>query len=185
MYTTARRESDLHGILELQGRNLVTNLSAEDILGEGFVTVRHSLDDLQKMNAIEQHVIARDNDIVIAYLLAMTSASRNDIPVLVPMFEIFESIQYDGQPLAAFNFIVVGQVCVDKAYRGQGVFDTCYQFYRTAFQKKYQFAVTEIVASNHRSQRAHERVGFKTIHQYIAPDKEVWNIVLLDWRKDL
>jgi hypothetical protein len=180
----AKHESDLQGILALQRRNLITNLSKEEILAQGFVTVRHSLNDLQKMNAIEQHVIATENNKVIAYLLAMTSASKNDIPVLVPFFETLENIQFEGQSLTAFNFIVVGQACVDKAYRGQGVFDKCYQFYRTNFQQKYEFVVTEIVAKNHRSQRAHERVGFKTIHEYIAPDNEVWNIVLMDWRKD-
>ncbi len=182
-YTTAKNDNDLLGILDLQKRNLPLNLTREEILSQGFVTVHHRMEDLQKMNAIEQSVIAKDNDEVIAYLLAMTEKSRNDIPVLVPMFEAFETIAYGNSVLSKYHYMVVGQVCVDKNYRGQGVLDKCYRLYIERFREKYDFAVTEIAASNSRSMNAHSRVGFKTIHEYVAPDKEAWNIVLLDWRQ--
>ncbi len=180
-YTTSKTDAELQGILDLQKRNLASNLSRDEIESQGFVTVLHSMQDLEKMNSIEQHVIAKEDDKVIAYLLAMTELSKHDIPVLIPMFEAFDKIMFHGNPLASYNFIVVGQACVDKQYRGQGVFDGCYEHYRKVFSK-YDFAVTEIATSNLRSLRAHQRVGFKSIHKYIAPDGEDWDIVLLDWR---
>lgn len=177
VYTTSQTEKDLQGIISLQRKNLARNLNAQEIKEQGFVTVVHSLADLEKMNAIEQHVIAKRDDEVVAYLLAMTVASKNDIPVLIPMFEMFEQIMYNGKPVAAYNYIVVGQVCVDKNCRGQGVFDACYAKYKEEFQHKYDFAITEIATSNQRSINAHKRVGFSELHRYIAPDGEEWSIV--------
>jgi L-amino acid N-acyltransferase YncA len=183
VYTTSQNDNDLKGILNLQKINLARNLHQEEIESQGFVTVLHRLEDLQKMNAIEQHIIAKDNDTVIAYLLAMTEKSKFDIPVLVPMFEVFENLEHINKPLSQYNYIVVGQVCVDKKYRGQGVLDKCYDLYIDRFRRRYDFAITEISASNQRSLNAHKRIGFKTIHEYNAPDGERWAIVLLEWTK--
>ena len=180
-YTTAQDDRNLLGILDLQRRNLATNLQEDEIRSQGFVTVLHSIEDLRKMNAIEQHVIAVDNDQVVAYLLAMTQSSRNDIPVLVPMFDMIETIVFQGQPLSASSYIVVGQACVDRLYRGQGVFDAIYEQYARCFQSRYRYVITEIDAMNTRSLRAHSRVGFKTIHVYTTSSGVTWHIVLWDW----
>jgi len=71
------------------------------------------------MNDLEQHVICKDEEKVIAYLLAMTAAAQHDIPILIPMFESFKTILYEGKPVSEYNYIVVGQVCVDKITGGR------------------------------------------------------------------
>ena len=181
VYTTSGNDDDLYGILALQKRNLAANLAEEEIASQGFVTVSHSFEDLAKMNAVEQSVIAKDGDEVIAYLIAMTGKSKFDIPVLVPMFELFEKIEFRGKTLAVCNYMVVGQVCVDKNYRGKGILDDCYRYYRERFKDRYDFAITEIANSNARSIKAHARIGFKTIREYTAPDGQIWSIVILEW----
>jgi L-amino acid N-acyltransferase YncA len=180
-YSTSKTHRDLEQILALQKQNLAAGLTAEQIASQGFVTVSHSFADLQKMNAIEEHVIAKDNDRVIAYILAMTARSRYDIPVLLPMFEMFEQIAWHNKKIAEYRYIVVGQVCVAEGYRGKGVFDACYAAYKDHFKNKYDFAITEIATRNQRSLNAHRRVGFETIHEYQAPDGEDWSIVLWKW----
>ena len=181
IYTTANSTEDLLGIIALQKKNLAVNLSPDEISSQGFVTVIHSLADLQKMNAIERHVIAKDGDRVIAYLLAMTTASKNDIPILVSMFETFDTISYRDRPLSTWHYIVVGQVCVDKDYRGQGVLMETYKKYREQFSRGYDFAITEIAIRNTRSIRAHEKIGFTEAHRFTAPDGEEWSIVIWEW----
>jgi ribosomal protein S18 acetylase RimI-like enzyme len=181
-YTTAKSKEDLEGILSLQQANLAVNLSREDILSQGFVTVVHRYEDLEKMNNIEQHIIAKDGNKIIAYLLAMTKHAKRDIPILLPMFEIFDSINYENKTVSSFNYMVVGQVCVDKNYRGQGILDKCYNFYKENFKNRYDFAITEIAVSNTRSIRAHKRVGFSEIHHYTGPDKVEWSIVVWNWK---
>ncbi|MEI9954774.1 MAG: GNAT family N-acetyltransferase [Ferruginibacter sp.] len=181
VYTTSTTENDLLGIIALQKKNLAINLQHDEITKQGFVTVVHSLDDLQKLNAIEQHVICKDGEKVVAYLLAMTVQSQFDIPVLLPMFNMFEQILYKDNPVSFYNYIVVGQVCVDKNYRGHGILDKCYEYYKTCFSKKYDFAITEIASRNQRSIKAHQRIGFTEIHKYTAPGNEEWSIVVLEW----
>ncbi len=182
-YTRAITNEDLLGILALQKANLSDALTKEEIESQGFVTVNHSYEELKNLNDIEKHLIAKEDDKVIAYLLAMTERSKYDLPVLIPMFNIFESILYADKLIASCNYIVVGQVCVDKQYRGQGILDQCYAAYKDHFSNKYDFAITEIAGSNLRSLQAHKRIGFQNIHQYIAEDKTEWHIVLWNWGK--
>lgn len=179
--TTSKTDQDLLQILALQKKNLPQSLTQEEISREGFVTVHHSFEALKKMNSYEQSVIAREHDTVVAYLLAMTQRSKNDIPVLVPMFEVFNQVVYQGKKISEFHYLVVGQVCVAKEFRGMGVLDECYREYKKRFEKKYDFAITEIAQKNVRSMKAHERIGFKTIHQYRESNGADWNIVLWDW----
>lgn len=181
IYTTSDSESDLRGILELQRRNLAINLPAEEVSSQGFVTVVHSYEDLKGLNDIEQHIIAKDGDQIAGYLLAMTAQSKTDIPILIPMFELFDRIVFQGKTIADFNYLVVGQVCVDKNYRGQGILDQCYAAYKNHFKGKYDFAITEIATRNARSINAHKRVGFSEIHRYRDPAGEEWSVVVWAW----
>ena len=183
IYTTATSDKDVQGILTLQQKNLATKLTEAYMQSQGFVTVAHRFQDLEKMRDIEPSIIAKDDDEIIAYILAMTQQSKNDIPVLVPMFDMFDKISYWGKPVAAYNYLVVGQVCVDEKYRGKGIIDNCYEAYKTHFQGKYDFAVTEIAAKNMRSINMHQRIGFKEIHQYTAPDGILWSVVIWDWNQ--
>ncbi|RIW14093.1 GNAT family N-acetyltransferase [Algoriphagus lacus] len=180
---SAENESELKGILELQEANLFQNLSPIEKSEQGFVTVKHSLEQLTAMNELAAHVIAKDGDQVAGYILAMTKASRAVIPVLVPMFEQFDQLKVDGQPISALDYLVIGQICVGKNYRGQGLFDQMYAEYRKKFSGKYEFGITEIATSNLRSLNAHHRVGFETIHIFRDTIQE-WAIVVWKW-KDL
>jgi predicted GNAT superfamily acetyltransferase len=180
-FTSSNTEKDLKGILELQRANLADALTPGEIQREGFVTVVHSFDVLKKLNGIEKHIIAKEHDKVIAYLLAMTQQSKHDIPILIPMFKIFEETMYEDKPVSSYNYLVVGQVCVAKEYRGRGVLDKCYDAYKNYFSNKYDFAITEIDYRNLRSINAHKRIGFKEIYRYVSGKTE-WSIVVWDWQ---
>ena len=181
--TQATSEQDLRGILHLQGENLATNLSPEERASQGFVTVVHSYEQLSDLNVQEKHIVAKEGDRVIGYLLAMTQRSKGDIPVLIPMFEMFNELVYGGKRIADQNYIVVGQVCIDKSYRGKGILDQCYAAYKEYYGNKYSFAITEIATANTRSLAAHKRVGFERVKTYAAPDGVDWEVVVWNWRK--
>jgi ribosomal protein S18 acetylase RimI-like enzyme len=172
---------ELQGILDLQRINLLSEISEKESADQGFVTVRHSMEQLKLMHTIEPHVIAKDGDKVIGYILAMTKESRDLVPVLVPMFEQFDRLNFGEKLLSDHDYLVIGQICVDKSYRGQGIFDKMYELYRSTFASRYDFAITEIALSNFRSLKAHQRVGFRTIHEFDDTTQN-WAIVLLDWK---
>jgi predicted GNAT superfamily acetyltransferase len=182
IYTTSETKYDLEGILTLQKINLARGLTKDEIESQGFVTVDHSFEQLVKLNGHEKHIIGKENEKVIAYLLAMTKQSRFDIPILTPMFELFDNISYKDKKISDYNYLVVGQVCVDRAWRGRGILDHCYAAYRQHYSTRYDFAITEIASTNLRSLKAHKRIGFEEIKTYSSPDKTEWIVVLWDWK---
>lgn len=180
---TKATEQDLKGILRLQQSNLKEHLSPDEIASQGFVTVVHDMPLIRRLNEQEQHIVAKAGDEVVGYTLAMTREARNEIPVLVSLFDQLENIPFGDKMLAAHRFIVVGQVCVHKAYRGQKVLDRCYMAYREAYQGKYEMAITDIVSSNFRSRKAHQRIGFREVKSFTDEGGTAWVIVVWDWRK--
>lgn len=182
LFKSAETPEELEGILSLQSFNLFQNISESEKETQGFVTVHHSLDQLASMNSIARHLIAKDREKVVGYILAMTKASKTLIPVLVPMFDQFDRLLYREKPVSDYNYLVIGQICVDKNYRGQGIFDRMYAAYRELFSDRFDFAITEIAVSNVRSIKAHQRVGFEVIHEF-SDSTQDWAIVALDWKK--
>lgn len=180
--TQSKSSDDLQGIIALQRANLKALITVEEKEAQGFVFVQHSLEDLQKLDAIEGQVVALDVDKVVAYILVMTKDSKSEIPQLIPMFNQFDQVEYLDRKVSEYNYVAVGQVCIGKEYRGDGLFEKSYQYYRELFSEKYDFAITEISTSNLRSLRAHKRVGFEGVHTF-HDGVEEWNIVIWDWRQ--
>ncbi len=174
---------ELQQILDLQALNLPTNISQEESQSQGYVTVKHSLELLREMNSVAPQVIAVADNQVIGYALVMVQAFQDRIPVLIPMFERLAELNYQGHSMPHYQYYVMGQVCIAKAFRGQGVFDGMYQFHRQQFSEKYDFVVTQISTHNPRSLAAHRRVGFELLHAYVDPGVDDWEIVIWDWRK--
>ena len=178
---SAESNSELQGILDLQWENHLHSISDSEKNEQGFVTVRHSLEQLQLMNSIAPHIIAKEEEQVVGYILAMTKASKDLVPVLIPMFQQFDQLSYQDKKVSSCDYMVIGQICVGKSHRGQGLFDRMYEAYREAFSSSYEFAITEIAKSNFRSLSAHKRVGFEVIHEFEDETQE-WAIVAWNWK---
>jgi hypothetical protein len=162
--------------LYLRGQNPETE--EED---QGFLTVPHTYEQLLHMHSVEPSVVVMDGDQVAGYALVMTRESQEIVPILIPMFQHFDRLSYEGKPLNDYRFYVMGQVCVQKDYRGGGVFDMLYLKHRELFQNSYSFVITEISTRNHRSLRAHERVGFRSVDVF-RDETDEWNVTLWDWK---
>ncbi len=180
-YSTAQSVHELQQILTLQKANLPDHLSETEINSQGFVTVSHDFDLLAEMNSKKSHIIAKSNDEVIGYALVMLETFKNHIPVLVPMFDQIKAINYKGHPMAEIDFFIMGQVCIAKPFRGQGVFKGLFEKMKIEMSPYYQMIVTEVAIRNPRSLKAHANVGFKTIKEYQAEDGEEWAIIAWDW----
>lgn len=177
-YTVAATDSDLYGILQLQRDNLATTISRAEALEEGFVTVEHNFPLLKQMNSPYPHIIAKVDDQVVGYTLVMLHALRDEIPVLVPMFEQIDQIEFEGHLLKDSRYFIMGQVCIAKGYRGRGVFQGLYEEMARRMCSDFQYIITEVSLRNQRSLRAHHKVGFQTIKEFRSDDGEDWIIVL-------
>lgn len=177
-------ESQIHQLLVLQQKNLKKNISKEEMENQGFVTVEHDFEKLSAMNDALPQIIALQNENLAGYALSMPISFKNIIPELVPMFELLDSLNYKNKSLKSYKYYVMGQICVDKSMRGMGVFQKLYQEHAKEFSEKFDFIVTEVSINNKRSMRAHEKVGFKSIHEYYDPENDDdWAVVLWEFGK--
>lgn len=181
-YTFAKTEEDLAGILALQVANLPGSISHEEALEQGFLTVVHDLDLLRDMNSPHPHTIAKEGDEVIGYALSMTEAFKERIPVLIPFIEKMQEMEWAGRPASDYRYILMGQVCVAKSHRGQGVFEGLYRKMQERMAPHFELIITEISDRNPRSLRAHEKAGCVEMIRYQVPDGERWVVVGLDCR---
>ncbi|WP_426751158.1 GNAT family N-acetyltransferase [Myxococcus sp. Y35] len=178
--TAVKHRAELEQILALQQRNLKQALSADEMRSQGFVTVQHDLPALEQMHAMAPSIVAHHGEALVAYALTMPREARTLTPVLEPMFALFDTLEFRGKPLNQHRFYVMGQICIDKAHRGQGLFDRLYHQHRDHFRDRFDLIVTEVSSRNLRSLRAHERVGFETIHTYQDATDD-WAVVAWDW----
>jgi hypothetical protein len=176
LYKRASTLEELKQIRTLQLQNSSQNITSEEKLQEGFVTVQHTVALLEQMNAACAHIVAKKEEKVVGFALVMLSNFRNEIEVLIPMFERIDSLLQPNQ-----SYVIMGQVCIDRNYRKQGIFRGLYDFYRTELQQEFDFLITEVAAINLRSMSAHEAVGFKVIDSY-KEEGINWNIMLWDWK---
>ena len=182
-YHLAMRPAELEQIIDLQNRNHVNNLSAEQRQREGFVTLRHDMNLLNEISGQYHHVIARDGHKVVGYALTMLKEYQHLIPSLLPMFERVNSLTLNETPINQLRYVMMGQICIDQEHRGRNIANGLYQKMKIALRPHFDMIVTEIATSNERSLLAHQKVGFKIIDQHLAENSEEWKIVAWDWRQ--
>ncbi|MBI1224602.1 MAG: GNAT family N-acetyltransferase [Bacteroidetes bacterium] len=180
-FTTIANDDDIRQVLALQQANLSTQVSPDVATTQGFVTVQHNFELLKKMNEAIPQVIAKDGDRLAGYALVMLPTFQDLIPVLKPMFILFDSLSFNNKNISNYSYYVMGQICVAEGYRGAGIFDGMYLQHRELYGGKFDLVITEIASRNTRSIRAHQRVGFQTIHTF-KDETDLWEIVAWDWK---
>ncbi|MBD3890402.1 GNAT family N-acetyltransferase [Olleya marilimosa] len=176
-YHRAKTNEELQEILELQKQNLRHLITEEQKQKEGFVTLQHDFEILKKMNDACAHCIAKQDQKVVGYALSMLQEFKNQIPLLVPMFEEIDEV-IKNQNLSS-NYIAMGQICVDKNVRGQGAFRGLYKFMAEELKHDFDTIITEVDTKNIRSSQAHQAVGFKVIKNYTSND-QLWEVISLE-----
>ena len=179
--TTVTTDKEIHEILTLQSQNLSAVVSEEQARKDGFVTVKHSFPLLKQMNNAAPQVIAKSNDEVIGYALVMPESFKELIPVLIPMFDMLKTLYYREKKIESYSFYAMGQICIREGFRGLGIFDKLYEKHKTLYASDYDLCITEVSDRNPRSMKAHERVGFETIHTF-KDATDTWNILAWNWR---
>jgi ribosomal protein S18 acetylase RimI-like enzyme len=176
--TQATTVQQMDEIIALQRSNLKAHLSSSEMAEQGFLTVPHTSELLERMNQPMPHSIAVSEGHVAAYALTMTRAFASAIPALVPMFEEIDSTVWQGKTLGEVNYVVMGQICVGKPFRGLGLVSQLYDYMaEQAIAHGFDYIITEIAEANSRSLAAHARSGFQTLHVYEA-DGTRWVLVI-------
>lgn len=181
--TRVKSAADIQGIIDLQQANLKRNLTPEAVQTQGFVTLEHSFEVMKRMNDALPSVIAKDGDKVVGYAIAMLPEFKMDVPALAGLFEIIDQLEFKHRPLKDYNYVIVGQLCVGLGYRGIGLVDKLYQFYRDELSGGFEMCLTDISSNNPRSRKAHEKVGFRVVSSFFDKTaQETWELIVWDWR---
>ena len=89
------------------------------------------------------------------------------IPILVKMIECYDSVLFDGRFLNQYRSYVYGPVCVDRAVRGQGVFESLFHECLAQLTGRFEVGVLFISAENQRSIEAHRRkLGMRWVGEF-------------------
>lgn len=172
--------SELKGIQQLQRINLKKNLTAAEIEKEGFVTAEYSLEFLQLMHKACPSIIAVDGGTVIGYALVALKSTGQHHELLADLFEKIDITVYKGNVLRYASYVVVGQLCVHKDYRGIGLAQKMYAHYKDCLSPEFDYCITDVDSTNPRSLKAHQRTGFQVIDRLHFNGQD-FDLILWDW----
>ena len=175
-------EQELNDLKRLQNANLRKLIGEEEAMKEGFVTSEYSIELLKKMHDEHPSIIAKEEDEVVGYIIVTNKAVLGEHEEIDHLFDTVDAMEFNGQLLKNATYILVGQLCVGKSHRGQGLVQAMYNYYKENFSDKYQYLVTDISQANLRSIKAHKKTGFETIG-VIEQVGTGWDIVLWNWNK--
>ena len=178
--TRVSSPSEIIGIRDLQALNLKQNITAEEAFEQGFLTAAFTLEYLQQMNAASPAIIAKDGDKVVGYALVATKEIRKGHDLIEGLFDAIDECDYNGKLLKEVNYVVVGQLCVAKEYRGQDLVQKLYGHFRDCISNEFTYLVTDVAKANVRSLKAHKKRGFQVINELMYGGFG-WDIVLWDW----
>jgi hypothetical protein len=174
-------QSELKAIRILQQNNLTRNLAPAEAAAQGFVTAEYSLDFLEKMHNQYPSIIAKEDKQVAGYILAATKSIRFEHDLLADLFNVIDETKYKNQSLKDARYVIAGQVCVAKNYRGLGLVQRMYQEFRNSLSKDFDYCLTDVADDNPRSLKAHLKSGFRIIDTLTYGGLN-WQIILWDWR---
>lgn len=178
--TRVSSPSEIIGIRDLQALNLRQNITAEEAIDQGFLTAAYTIEYLQQMNSASPAIIAKDGDKVVGYALVATKEIRKGHDLVEGLFDAIDECKYKGKLLKDVNYVVVGQLCVAKEYRGQDLVQKLYGHFRDCLSYEFTYLVTDVAIANTRSLKAHKKRGFQVISELMYGGFG-WDIVLWDW----
>ena len=159
--------ADIPQIEELQKRYHVSFINEEE-KKNGFVTTLFTPEQLTELIEQEDGIsLACDGDKVVAYAMAGSWQFWSKWPLFQYMIADLPNTQYLGQTLTTENSYQYGPVCIDMAYRGQGVLQELFAHSARQMGRRYPILITFINHVNPRSYKAHtEKVGLEVIKNF-------------------
>lgn len=158
--------SDINGILALQELYLVSNLSKEEKVA-GFVTTPFSIPQLTEVISQQGLFLAKDNNKIIAYIVAAGWDFFNQWPIFKHMTTLFPDLTFLDFDITTTNSFQYGPICIDKEYRGKGLITPLFEFMRIHLVKRYPLSLTFINKTNIPSTKAHtEKLNWTIIADF-------------------
>lgn len=151
---------DIPGVLALLKANHVDNVTDKS---QGFVTT--NMTEQQMTALIEQEngvTIVKVGDKIVAFALAASWEFWSEWPFFAYMIQELPKFSFEGQQFTTENSYQYGPVCVDQAYRGNGIFEKVFFASLASMRDRYPIMATFINQINPRSYAAHTQKAAMT-----------------------
>ena len=172
---------EIHQLKALQDKNLKSKINQAEQKSEGFLTASYSVEFLIQMNQLHPAILAKDGEELVGYALVTTASIRGHHELLDDLIHHCDRVHYQGGPLAKVPYAIVGQLCVAKAYRGQGIVQKPYSHFKACMEQDFYCCITDVDRNNPRSLKAHLKSGFEVVGS-LEYDGAEWDLVLWDWK---
>lgn len=158
--------TDIPGVMELQGNNLLSNVP-ENERANGFVTTPFTVAQIEECITQEGLFVAEIEKTIIAYAFAASWQYFAQWPIFTYMVSRFESIHFRNEEITTENSFQYGPICIDQNYRGSGLFQKLFELMRTSMSERYPIGVTFINKINTRSFEAHtKKLNLEVIDEF-------------------
>lgn len=146
---------DIPGVLALLKANHVDNVTDRS---DGFVTTNITEEQMKVLIEQEDGVtIAKDGDRIAAFALAGSWEYWSEWPFFANMILELPNFSFQGKKLTKENTYQYGPICVDKDYRGTGVFKEVFDASLASMRDRFHLMATFINTINPRSYAAHTK----------------------------
>lgn len=148
---------EFDGVMALLRANHVDNLNEAE-RKDGFVTTNMTPAQMTALIAEENGVtVALDGDKVTAFALAAPWTFWSQWPFFQNMIRILGEYRFEGVTLTEENSYQYRPVCVDRSYRGRGLFERVFAASLRTMEDRYPIMATFVNQANPRSYAAHSR----------------------------
>lgn|SRR5690625_3973822 len=167
MQTTLATAADISGVLALQEKYLYKNMTEEE-RKYGFVTTPFTTKQIQDILKENGLFVAKNKEHkVVAYIFAASWKYFEQWEIFNYMVSRFPKLSFQKQKITTKNTFQYGPVCIDRKYRGQGLFNQLFEEMRLEFVKRYPISITFINKINEISTAAHTRkLGWEIIDEF-------------------
>ena len=159
--------ADIPQLQALQQKYHVSSIREED-KKNGFVTTLFTAEQFQELIERENGIsLACDGDTVAGYAMAGSWEFWSKWPLFQHMIADLPNVSYLGRTLNTQNSYQYGPVCIDMAYRGQGVLKALFRYSTSHMSSRFPILITFINQINERSYAAHtKKVGLEVIKTF-------------------
>lgn len=162
MYFQKALSADYPGILELQNKNFINNLT-ESEKKDGFLSVEFTKEQFEIMNDQAGIVVCKDQGIIYGYLCASTPEFNRSFELPAAMIALYPRLSYQEKSLDQYRSIVAGPWCIERNSRGKGIFMNMWDALNKILTNDIELLTTFVSAHNLRSLYAAKKVGMEEI----------------------
>lgn len=171
MYFQKASDADLQGILDLQRKNFVHNLTDNE-KKQGFLSIEFTKDQFKTMNDETGIIVCKNSGTIYGYLCTSSLKFNRSFELPCTMMNLYPQLHYKGKALDKYCSVVAGPWCIEKNLRGKNIFINMWAALGLVLGKNIDLITTFVSIHNLRSYYAAQKVGMEEIATFKVNSNE-------------